>query len=473
MALTVRNKLRTGHDALATPLASPGTAFHGIDPASPYAQMVNDLIKDGELVDEAFDIVADRFNLGPYAPAPERGPGPVSYSSTRQAAQEAMAFEREQTAASQRFQAEQDALNRQAQERLRAMQELNALIQQEMANRQSAREMRFNLRGDDFALAGAFSGQGLRGTTPTQAFSGELENYANAPLPQVPQNATLPQINQGIQQVQGMGAIPTGGGFGMAEGGSMGPQGPDFSPPGYSVIVGEGALNGDEEVVTRLNDGTVLVTPLKGGAATGATLPTTPTATSSYPAISGLYESFGLQNFPRFARTREQIGYNVRNAGLGTLANMGYQPSLVSSGGRIYWKDPAGGLRPFEGRMFSRAGFNQRDILNVSPEQLATLGPIGPAYRTQPEISQRPAFGPAGVPLLTPFGQVLPNPFFIGAELRDAALNDPIAWSNYTSAYANARGPGGEALGISPEQLLAMAQQPLPTGVPRQVLGYR
>src|SRR3990172_4259254 len=61
-----------------------------------------------------------------------------AYSSTRQAAQEAMAFEREQTAASQRFQAEQDALNRQAQERLRAMQELNALIQQEMANRQSA-----------------------------------------------------------------------------------------------------------------------------------------------------------------------------------------------------------------------------------------------------------------------------------------------------------------------------------------------
>src|SRR3990167_8010989 len=176
-----------------------------------------------------------------------------------------------------------------------------------MGNQQSAREMKFGLRSDPFALAGAF-GPGLRGTTPTQAFSAELGNYANAPLPSVPQNASLAQINQGIQQVQGLGAVPTGGGFGMAQGGSMGAAGPDFSPPGYSVIVGEGALNGDEEVVTRLNDGTVLVTPLKGGAATGATLPT---PSGSFGGLSSLYSSLGFSDIPTFKSYGEGGGFSI------------------------------------------------------------------------------------------------------------------------------------------------------------------
>src|SRR3990167_5629228 len=305
-----------------------------------------------------------------------------------------------------------------------------------MGNQQSAREMKFGLREDPFALAGTF-GPGLRGTTPTQAFSNELTNYANAPLPQVPQNATLPQINQAITQVPG--AVPMGGGFGMAQGGSLGPQGPDFSPPGYSVIVGEGALNGDEDVVTRLNDGTVLVTPLKGGAQTGATLPT---PSSSFAGISGLYDNFGFQNYPRFHISPQ--GYNLRGATPQQFSQMGYRPSLIESGGNYYYNDPEGGLRMFRNQAFSKSGFDVRDALSVSPDQLSQFGPIGAVQRTPvAEIQNRGAYGPAGGPLLTPFNQILPNPFNIGAELRDAYQNDPIAWANYASAYANARGPGG------------------------------
>src|SRR3990167_2811594 len=70
---------------------------------------------------------------------PSGGSAP-SYASTRQAQMEAQAFEREQTAASQKFQAEQERLDRSTQERMDSLRRLNDLIQQAMANQQSARE---------------------------------------------------------------------------------------------------------------------------------------------------------------------------------------------------------------------------------------------------------------------------------------------------------------------------------------------
>ena len=404
-----------------------------------------------------------------------------AYSSTRQAAQETMAFEREQTAASQKFQAEQERLDREFRERETRLSNLNNLIQQAMADQRSAKEMKFNLRNDSFALAGAFSAFGPRGVTPTQALGNELTNFANAPLPQVSQNATLPQINQATQQVQQLGAPPVGGGFGMAQGGSMGPQGPDFSPPGYSVIVGEGALNGDEEVVTRLNDGTVLVTPLKGGAATGATLPTAP---SSYAAIEDLYRPFGFTNFPKYhvdpSRGGIAGGFSTRGTTPEQFSALGYQPTTVRNPttGGVYFLDRASGsLRPFSTAGFNRLGFDYGNVMNATPGQWASLTQgltPGSVVSTLPEIGpDTGSFGPSSVPLFTTFGQMLPNPFYIGAELQDAALNDPVAWQNYVSVYANAKGPAGQPMGIPPEQLLAMAKSPFPTGVPTGVLGLR
>ena len=412
-----------------------------------------------------------------------------AYSSTRQAAQEAMAFEREQTAASQKFQMEQSALDRTAQERINRLRDLNDLIQQAMGNQQSAREMKFGLRNDSFALAGAF-GAGLQGTTPVQAFSNQLGNYANAPLPQQTANMQLPQIEQAIKQVPG--AVPMGGGFGippipqsggMAQGGSMTPSGPDFSPPGYSVIVGEGALNGDEEVVTMLKDGSVLVTPLKGGAATGATLPT---ASSSFGALSPMFGPLGFTSIPTYKSYGEGGGYSINPAQttvgqrgpIDIMNRLGYQPSLVKQAGTtaIYYRDPTTGtLRHIANpNVFNQSGFSWNDVQILQPQDFARLGAIGPQLTSAPQqVNDRGAYGPANVPFLTPFGQVLANPFNIGAELQDAYLNDPIAWSNYVSSYANARGPAGEALGISPDQLLAMARAPFPTGTPRTVLGYR
>src|SRR3990167_8717056 len=160
-----RGGAATSTAAPATDPYAPYWEAYGIAATSPHGKMVLDLIKDGELVDEAFDIIADRFNLGPYAPSGGSAP---SYASTRQAQVEAQAFEKEQTAASQKFQAEQAAIDRATQERMNRLRDLNDLIQQAMANQQSAREMKFQIREDDFALAGAYTG-GLRGVTPAQA----------------------------------------------------------------------------------------------------------------------------------------------------------------------------------------------------------------------------------------------------------------------------------------------------------------
>jgi len=410
----------------------------------------------------------------PFPSAPS-APSAPAYSSTRQAAQEQMAFEREQTAAQQKFQAEQNALDAENTARMNRLRDLNDLIQQAMGNQQSAREMRFGLRNDPFALAGTFSGGPMRGTTPVEAFGNQLQNFANQPLPQPGAAATMPQIEQGISQVQALGAPPVGGGFGMEQGGMMGAMGPDFSPPGYSVIVGEGALNGDEEVVTRLNDGTVLVTPLKGGAQFGATLgPTSPTASSSFAALSPLYRSLGFSNVPTAAPTGPNWGYSV-SGGLDALTKLGYRPSLVRQQGKpeVYYRDPTGALRHVANEdVFNRSGFNWNDVLNLSPEELGRYGPMGAALTAPPsDIGPgQGAFGPAGSPLLTPFGQLLPNPYNVAGPVRWA---DPIAAQNYASAYGSARNIWGQPMGIDPATLMAMSEQPFPRGVPSRVLGFR
>lgn len=445
------------------------------------------------------------------------GPAPVAYSSTRQAQQEAQAFQAQQNAldraqhiADAKAQAAQAAADRAAQERMNRLRDLNDLIRQAMGNQQSAKEMLYGLRNDSFALAGAF-GAGPQGVTPTQAFSNQLGNYANAPLPQPTANMQLPQIEQAIKQVPG--AVPLGGGFGMAGGGTlpmastnpaMGPsdvinmtRGQDgsygmepFSPQMGSTkvatLIGEGPNTriepGTEVAVTDKATGTTEIVPLQGGAATGATLPT---ASSSYGALSPMFGPLGFTSIPTF-KSLGSGGYSINPAQTtqGTIgpsdimSRLGYQSSLVkpTGGTAIYYRDPSTGtLRHIANRsVFNQSGFNWNDVRQLSPQDFAAYGTIGPELTSAPQqVNDRGAYGPASIPFLTPFGQVLPNPFNIGAELQDAALNDPIAWSNYTSAYANARGPAGEALGISPEQLLQMARAPFPTGVPRQVLGYR
>ena len=413
-------------------------------------------------------------------------PSAPAYSSTRQAQVEAQSFQAEQARLDREAQvardtaaAEQDRLDRENTARMNRLSDLNDLIQQAMGNQQSAREMKFGLRTDPFALAGTFSGGAMRGTTPTQAFGNQLQNFAQAPLPQLGADAQMPQIEQGIQQVQAMGAPPMGGGFGMEQGGTMGPMGPDFSPPGYSVIVGEGALNGDEEVVTRLNDGTVLVTPLKGGAQYGGTFgPTEPTSESSYAALSPLYRSLGLSNIPTFQRT--PTGYST-SGGLDALSRLGYQPSLVRTPeGGVLYRNPSGQYQPVTSDAFAQSQFRWGDVFNLTdPADIARVhspGVLG-APLTAPPSDIGPgqgAFGPAGTPFTSPFGQLLPNPYNVAGPIRWA---DPILASSYASAYGSAKNPWGQPMGIDPETLMAMAESPFPTGVQRgvqrRVLGFR
>src|SRR3990170_3752058 len=394
------------------------------------------------------------------------GGGAPAYSSTRQAQMEAQTFQAAEEEKTRAFQLQRDTaaaeearLDRENTARMNRLRDLNDLIQQAMGNQQRAREMKFGLRGDEFALAGTYSGTAMRGTTPTQAFGNELQQFAGAPLPQLGPNAQMPQIEQGIQQVQAMGPPPTGGGFGMA---------------------GEGALNGDEEVVTRLNDGTVLVTPLKGGAQYGATFPTTPTAESSYAALSPLYSSLGFSNIPKFTDLGAE-GYAV-GGGLNTLNRLGYRPNLVRdpASGQIFYRTPQNTLRRFEDmNAFNAGGFNLGDVVNLSPDEIRSIGPweagneagFITANTRLPDVAPgQGAFGPAGTPFVTPFRQVLPNPYNVAGQIRWA---DPIAAQNYASAYGYAQNPWGQPMGISPDQLMAMAEQPFPRGIPRSVLGYR
>src|SRR3990167_8996906 len=124
-----------------------------------------------------------------------------AYSSTRQAQVEAQSFQAEQARLDREAQvardaaaAEQNRLDRENTARMNRLSDLNDLIQQAMGNQQSAREMKFGLRNDPFALAGAFSGGPIRGVNPVQAFGNELQNFANAPLPQPAADWQMPQI---------------------------------------------------------------------------------------------------------------------------------------------------------------------------------------------------------------------------------------------------------------------------------------
>jgi len=452
---------------------------------------------------EAMDHAAQLYKLGPYAPEPREGPGPVSYASTRQAAQEQMAFEREQAAANQKFQAEQEALSRTTQERMNRLRDLNDLIREAMGNQQSAKEMKFAYKNDPFALAGAFSAQGQRGVTPVVAARNELQNYINQPIPTVGPNASLPQINQAITQVPGQ--VPVAGGYGMAGGGTlpmmgqMPPQGmmppqmptqmggqPQMGTTKVATLIGEGPNTiiepGTEVAVTDKAQGTTEIIPLMGGAATGATLPALPTAQSTLGSIEDLYRPFGFKNIPLYHNYGPSKGYSggyvMRGSSPEQFSAMGYKPTLIQQAGThgVYYRDPTSGtLRPFSTKAFEASGFDYGNVQNVSPEQFKSFGPIGELVRDRlPDIGPDTGnYGPSATPMFTPYNQLLPNPSYVSQELLDAYNSDPIAWQNYVSAYGSAVGPRGEPMGMTEEQLLARARAPLPTGVPRQVLGYR
>ena len=421
-------------------------------------------------------------------------PSAPAYSSTRQAAQEQMAFEREQSAANRKFQAEQEALSRQTQERMNRLRDLNDLIKEAMGNQQSAKETKFAYRNDEFALAGTFSAQGPRGVTPVVAARNELQNYINQPIPTVGPNATLPQINQAITQVPGQ--VPVTGGFGMAGGGMlpmapqgappMMPQAPQMGTTKVATLIGEGPNTiiepGTEVAITDKAQGTTEIIPLMGGAATGATLPQLPTAPSTYGAIEDLYRPFGFKNIPLYHNYGQNQGYAggyvMRGASPDQFSAMGYRPTLIQQAGThgVYYRDPTSGtLRPFSTKAFEGSGFDYRNVQNVSPEQFKAMGPIGELVRDRlPDIGPDTGnYGPSTTPMFTPYNQLLPNPSYVSQELLDAYNSDPIAWQNYVSAYGSAVGPSGEPMGMTEEQLLARARAPLPTGVPRQVLGYR
>ena len=155
---------------------------------------------------------------------------------------------------------------------------------------------------------------------------------------------------------------------------------------------------------------------------------------------------------------------------------MGYAPNLIRNPatGAIYYNE-GGVLRPFSTAGFEKAGFDYRNVLNPSQKQFdAYKIATGSNVNRLPDIGPETGnYGSLTTPMFTSFGQLLPNPSYVSAELLDAYNFDPIAWSNYMSAYGSAVGPTGEPMGMSEEQLLARARAPLPTGVPTQVLGYR
>ena len=460
--------------------------FYGIPSDSPTANLVRNRIAGGDDPDEAFTYYAGLMGTGPFAPKPELGTGG---SVGRTLFPEEKALMQAQTQEIVQGPAER-ALDRQAEERMNRLRDLNDLIREAMGNQQSAKEMKFAYKNDPFALAGAFSSQGPRGTSPVVAARNELQNYINQPIPTVAPNATLPQINQAITQVPGQ--VPIAGGFGMAAGGMLPMMPPQMAPQGgqpqmgttkVATLIGEGPDTviepGTEVAVTDKAMGTTEIIPLMGGAATGATLPQLPTAQSSYGALEDLYRPFGFQNIPTYRRPASG-SYYFRGVNPSQLSEMGYRPNLVRVEGssQVYFRDPSGSLRPFRmtkgANTFSGSGFGIGDVQTISAADFAGQGIGSRITSNLPDIgADTGAFGPMTTPMFTTFGQLLPNPSYISQELIDAYNNDPLQWANYVSAYGNAVGPTGSPMGMTEEQLIGLARAPLPAGVPRQVLGFR
>ena len=354
-----------------------------------------------------------------------------SFASTQAAQTQAEAFAREES-----------ARNRAAAEKLQRQREQNAirqaLIGEVSSLAQAAASIRRQSEADLMGLEqtaltiinerigqdpvrGGILSSGLvqRGTTPNEAFIGRAENVAEqsrgrlGALEPIP----TPRLGEGIagleQQRDALMALlnPEGTGeleaslrppaIGLAHGGTFGEGGTGDALTvdgrtvarsggvGYGVLVGEGKIDGDEEVLHFDESGQLQeIIPLAGGAAHGADFDFD--ASTLKQALSPAFESLGFSSVPT---DQPGIGINITGDGraltLEDFRTFGVNPRLVRdpSTGGTFFVNPEGTLQQIGSpREFSEFGFAWGDVVNLARSELEKLGPRGNTLTQAPPL---------------------------------------------------------------------------------------
>lgn len=203
-----------------------------------------------------------------------------SYSGTQasQAQQEAAQAERDRL--QREFEAQQQALRLEEERRQALLTTATRLLEGRQASRATKRGQLVSLAGNDpFRFTAALHQVDAGDTaTPYDQFKSNLSNSVSTPLPTLNAGGGVAEIQGVVDKLNQMEAEENNYApspfVGMAGGGTLpAPGQPTFGGVGYGVIVGDGQMNGDEEVVIRRPDGSVEVVPIKGGADQGSVLP--------------------------------------------------------------------------------------------------------------------------------------------------------------------------------------------------------
>jgi hypothetical protein len=327
--------------------------------------------------------------------------------------------------------------------------EAGALIRNFADAQTRTRDLMAQLTGKDPISAAILSRGGVRrgGLTPAEAFQAQNQAFVDAPLPQLNPNASTEELRGTIESVRARTA-PEAPPIGFAMGGMAGPHGISFGTQKRAVMLGEGMMNGDEEVgIIEPGLGITEVIPLAGGAAEGANLD----PSTIGQALGQVYGDLGFSSAPKW--TRGEYGFSVSpdTGGAQGLGRLGYRPRLVrdTGTGRTYYRDETGSLRHIQGmEPFRQAGFRWEDVLNVAPQELGAFGPVGSAFTgvgTDPVFQNtRRQFPVRAQPLVLPpeaGGFVLPDVRQLAGVWRFLA---PSTRAVILDAYRNA-GLGDQA----------------------------
>lgn len=320
------------------------------------------------------------------------------------------------------------AAQRENERRQAGLSAYTSLADRAMASAAEARKQQAEFAGiDPFRLIAAQHGRAPgTGMTPFDLFKGQLATTANQQIPQVNASSSADQIEAavntliGAQQSQANQQPIPFAPAGMAMGGVMRPVAmgglpPPAAPPppvqfggaGYGVMVGDGTINGDEEVMHMKPDGTVEVIPLIGGAAGGAVLPD--------PNLTVLPELF--------SNLRSDITRGAANemAALGYLTEPSGSPARFGEG----WGGRLAPLTVEQG--YLEAGMDPAQAKRISgmigllpnPRNLASRLKSVPLNDMGLVLS---AYKMAGMPAAT-FNELLKSALLTGPERKPVSLS--------------------------------------------------
>jgi hypothetical protein len=238
-------------------------------------------------------------------------------------------------------------------------------------------------------------------------FKRQGQQFVNQPLPQFDLNASLPQLQAGLNALQKLESPQGQGIFGLAHGGAIEMErGSDgaFSQK-QAFFVGEnpdGTINPTTEVLV-VGDGRVEVIPLKGGAQGGLDIPNL--NLGGFPdLLDFLRGSTGLTNpafFDTPGITRFDVRAPLRRQDAARLGAFQRAPGTLLQGaqnfgqprsGPVFVVDERGMIRPFTNNpIFRQSGFRGEDVQTIPFHQLSRFQG-GAGISTEPFSLPAPNF---------------------------------------------------------------------------------